>query len=84
MLSEGTQAIAQGTVFIIKLHRFLELEFVDFSNGISGFTGVNQRPMRLLKEGKDGDFYMKQNVPNLLTSKYFANEKRLKTQVGKE
>lgn len=59
ILSEGTQAIAQGTVFIVKLHWFLELEFADCSNGISGFTGVSQRPMRLLKESKDGDFYMK-------------------------
>lgn len=47
MLSDGTQAIAQGTVFIVKLHLFVELESADCSSGISGFTGVNQCPMRL-------------------------------------
>ena len=47
MLSDGTQTIAQGTVFIVKLHWFLELEPADCNSGISGFTGVSQRPMRL-------------------------------------
>lgn len=52
MLSDGTQAIAQGTVFIVKLHLLVELKSADCNSGISGFTGVNQRPMRLRKKEK--------------------------------
>ena len=47
MLSVGTHAIAQGTVFIVKLQGLVEPESADCSRGISGFTGVNQRPIRL-------------------------------------
>ena len=39
--------MAQGTVFTVKLHRFLELVFADCSNGVSDFTGVSHLPIRL-------------------------------------
>lgn len=52
MLSDGTQAIAQGTVFIVKLHLFVDLGSADCSSGISGRIGVSQWPMRLWEKKK--------------------------------
>ena len=50
MLRDGTQAIAQGTVFTVKLHVLVKFAPADCNSGISGFTGVSQRPIRLRKE----------------------------------
>ena len=62
MLSVVTHFMAQGTVFIVKLHWFVELESNDFSNGISGFTGVNQRPMRLSNQRRNNRLpFIKEN-----------------------